>query len=289
MPPARHQTEFAAPDYDLAATLDSGQAFRWIRVGESWESVISGRWVTLRQEGETLHAGSNRSPGDWEWLRAYLRCNEDLGPIVDSFPADEAFVRALDACRGLRLLRQEPWECLASFICSSSKQIVQIRQIVSAMCARYGSVVGPADAVIHHSFPAPEVLAATSESELRECKMGYRAPYVLGSARMVAAGEIKLSGLGGLSCEEARKELMRLPGVGRKVADCVLLFAFGFQEAFPIDVWIDRGLRELYFPRRKPTRQRLANFTKSYFGPYAGYAQQYLFHYVRAIRTRENQ
>ena len=283
----RHQTELMAADYDLSATLESGQAFRWEQVGDAWEAVVAGRWVSLRQQGDTIAAGTNRAPGDWAWLREYLRCDEELGPIVNSFPKDAAFASALAACRGLRLLRQEPWECLASFICSSSKQIVQIRQIVSALCVRHGSVVGPVGAVVRHTFPAAERLANCSEAELRECKMGYRAPYLSGSARMVAAREIDLAGLGNRTCVEARRELMRLPGVGRKVADCVLLFAYGYQEAFPVDVWIDRGLRELYFPRKEPTKKRLEEFTKTYFGPYAGYAQQYLFHYVRAIRARE--
>lgn len=288
MAEVRYRTKLLAADYDLAATLDSGQAFRWVRRGDSWESVIGGRWVTLRQDGGCIAAGTNRSPDDWGWLRNYLRCDEALEPILNSFPDDQPMKVSVAACRGLRLLRQEPWECLASFICSASKRIVQIRQIVDHLCTRHGTVVGPPTARVRQDFPSADRLAACSEPELRECKMGWRARYVRDSAAMVAAGEVDLRGLASLDCATARRELLRLPGVGRKVADCVLLFAYGFQEAFPVDVWIGRGLRELYFPRRKPTRQRLEKFAASHFGPYAGYAQQYLFHYVRTIRKTES-
>jgi N-glycosylase/DNA lyase len=273
--------EFEVPDYDLAGTLDSGQAFRWRQIDRAWEGMIGDRWIRLRQNGDAVQAEVQGKPGDWSWLEEYLRLQDDLAAIVATFPDDEAMKQSVAACRGLRLLRQPAWECLASFICSSSKQIVQIRQIVANLCERYGTPVKSVSATGWKSFPSADRLADCKEPELRECKMGYRAPYVLGSARMVAEGRVDLDRLGELDCEGARKELMSLPGVGRKVADCVLLFAYGFQDAFPIDVWIGRGLQELYFPRRKPTRKRLEQFTQSYFGPYAGYAQQYLFHYVR--------
>jgi N-glycosylase/DNA lyase len=118
--------------------------------------------------------------------------------------------------------------------------------------------------------------------------MGFRAPYLRGSAGMVARGDVSLSAIASMSVEEAREQLLRLPGVGRKIADCVLLFAYGFQEAFPVDVWVLKALRSLYFPKRKPSPKRLLKFTRTYFGPNAGYAQQYLFHYMRTRVGREN-
>lgn len=115
--------------------------------------------------------------------------------------------------------------------------------------------------------------------------MGFRAPYLRESARMVADGEINLDALHSMSALEARAELLRFPGVGRKIADCVLLFAYGFPDAFPVDVWVMRALRELYFPRRRPNRARLERFIDTHFGRHAGYAQQYLFHYMRTRKT----
>jgi 3-methyladenine DNA glycosylase/8-oxoguanine DNA glycosylase len=240
----------------------------------------------------------------------------------------------------LRVLRQDPWECLASFILSSTKQIVQIRQIVALLCERFGDpLTHPADTLsmnlvaadvslrtlspmkvsvdsrrrlrfkgstreilfwenlsppngergasvpnenhLFYSFPSAKWLASVTEGELRACKMGFRAPYLLAAARRIADGKFDLERLRHLTLAEAREELMKLRGVGGKIADCVLLFAYGFDGAFPVDVWVERALRELYFPRRRVSDKRLQHFAATHFGPHAGYAQQYLFHYMR--------
>jgi N-glycosylase/DNA lyase len=135
------------------------------------------------------------------------------------------------------------------------------------------------------SFPSAARIAALNETDLRACKMGFRAPYLLGTARMIASGEIDLMNLHKLSADEARAELIRCPGVGKKIADCVLLFAYGFQSAFPVDVWVIKAVQQLYFPRRRASLKRLHRFTETYFGPNAGYAQQYLFHYMRTKKA----
>jgi N-glycosylase/DNA lyase len=271
-----------AEDYDLAATLDSGQAFRW-RLGNGlWSGVIGRRCVRLRQEGSSIFAETANSCEDWRWLEEYLQPGTDLAAVLETFPDDPPLHEAVRACRGLRLLRQEPWECLASFILSSTKQIVQIRQIVARLCERFGEPIdGPPGGTGEFSFPTAARIAAASEAELRDCKMGFRAPYLLGTARRVAEGGIDLAGLRGLPLEAAREELMRLPGVGRKIADCALLFGCGFDEAFPIDVWVLKALRQLYFAKRRADKKRLERFAATHFGPHAGYAQQYLFHYIR--------
>lgn len=277
-----NETYFAVDQYDLDATLSSGQAFRWKQKGKNWESVIADRWVVLQQTDVGIHARTAVPQSDWTWLWHYLQIELDFPAILETFPSDEHLARAILQCAGLRLLRQDPWECLASFILSSTKQIVQIQQIVSVLCARFGeSVVVPAGTEPWFAFPSANRLAGCSESELRECKMGFRAPYLLAAAKMVASGELDLQGLANRTVIEARNELIEVPGVGRKIADCVLLFAYGFQEAFPIDVWVMKALRELYFPKRRVKPPRLIAFSESYFGPNAGYAQQYLFHYMR--------
>jgi N-glycosylase/DNA lyase len=273
---------FAVRDYDLAATLSSGQAFRWKERDGAWEGVVGEHWVRLRQapEGiraEFIGAGDQFIPS----LAHYLQAGVDLPSILATFPDDEPMRAAVGACRGLRLLRQEPWECLASFILSSTKQIVQIQQIVALLCERFGEPLSvPAGHAPVFSFPAAARLAECAEQSLRDCKMGFRAPNLLRTARMIASGEISLA-LNQLSVAEARAELLRCPGVGEKIANCVLLFAYGFQSAFPVDVWVMKALRELYFPRRQPSAARLERFIATHFGPNAGYAQQYLFHYMR--------
>jgi N-glycosylase/DNA lyase len=182
----------------------------------------------------------------------------------------------------LRLLRQDPWECLASFILSSTKRIVQIQQIVANLCACFGEPVRvPPGCKAEYSFPTAKRLAMLKEPELRACKMGFRAPYLLGTAKMVDSGEVDLAVLHRMSVETAREKLMELPGVGRKIADCILLFGYGFQTAFPVDVWVMKALRELYFRGRRPSLKRLRTFAETHFGSNAGYAQQYLFHYMR--------
>jgi N-glycosylase/DNA lyase len=163
---------------------------------------------------------------------------------------------------------------------------VQIQQIVHALCECLGSrVVVPSGHGLQYAFPAPEQVASAAEGDLRACKMGFRAPNLLATAKMVAAGEIDLGRLG-QDGETARTALVQLPGVGEKIANCVLLFAYGFQDAFPVDVWVRKALLQLYFPRRRPSPQRLERFIRAYFGPNSGYAQQYLFHYMRTQMPR---
>jgi N-glycosylase/DNA lyase len=277
-------------DYDLAATLDSGQVFRWRQKENSWLGVIGNHQVRLTQSQDGIYAETAASVGNWDWLCDFLQTGIDLKKILQTFPDDEPMNNAVAACRGLRVLRQDPWECLASFILSSTKQIVQIRQIVSLLCERFGEpcsvepVARPDSATgrtLQFSFPTPQRLAAVSEAELRACKMGFRAPNLLAAAGQIADGKFDLEKIRELPLIGARAELMKLRGVGRKIADCVLLFAYGFDSAFPVDVWVERALQRLYFPRRRASEQRLRHFAATHFGPHAGYAQQYLFHYMR--------
>jgi N-glycosylase/DNA lyase len=278
---------FPVRDYDLAATLASGQAFRWKRCDDAWEGVVAGRWVELRQEANAILARTAEPQRDWDWLRRYLQIDVDLQKVLTTFPKDDAMRASVTACHGLRLMRQDPWECLASFILSSTKQIVQIQQIVRALCECLGSRIAvPAGREAQYAFPTPEQVALAAERDLRACKMGFRAPNLLATAKMVAAGEIDLAGLADQDCETARTALVQLPGVGEKIANCVLLFAYGFQDAFPLDVWVRKALLHLYFPRRRPSAQRLERFIRTYFGPNSGYAQQYLFHYMRTQMPR---
>lgn len=279
---------FPARDYDLAASLNSGQVFRWLSQDGGWQGVIGRRAVCLRSDADRIWAETTEPVSDWRWLTDYLQCDLDLGGVLATFPDDAPMRAAVNACRGLRLLRQEPWECLASFILSSTKQIVQIRQIIALLCERFGEPLpGLTRGLPACSFPIPERLARCSETELRACKMGFRAPYLLETARRVAEGSVELNRFQRLPVAEARAELMKLPGVGRKIADCVLLFAGGFSSAFPVDVWIMKALRELYFSKRRVGTKRLRTFAETHFGPHAGYAQQYLFHYMRTRRRTQ--
>ena len=290
---------FRVRNYDLAATLNSGQVFRWQQNENSWTGVVGENFARLTQTDGGILAETSAAIEDLDWLRDFLQTGTDLDAVLKTFPDDEPMRAAVASCRGLRLLRQDPWECLASFILSSTKQIVQIRQIVSLLCERFGEPLDCSTGVAPvsdfsfsngdrrdacpttFSFPPPEKIARLTEAQLRACKMGFRAPNLLAAARQIAEGKFDLEKIRRLDYAEARAELMKLRGVGGKIADCVLLFAYGFDSAFPVDVWIERALQRLYFPRRRASEPRLRRFAATHFGPHAGYAQQYLFHYMR--------
>jgi N-glycosylase/DNA lyase len=273
-------------DFNLAATLECGQAFRWSRDGtDDWFTGVVGREVwRLRQDGNTLewevvssisHQPSTIShdPASTT-INRYLALDASLPNIVKTFPADDMHLHAaIQKHWGLRVLRQQPWECLASFMASSTKQIVQIRQIVAELSRRFGEPVGEG----FHTFPTVGAIAGTSHKELWDCKLGFRAKNLLAAARLINDGKIGLNELPAMEYERALEELLKLPGVGDKIANCVLLFSCGFEQAFPVDVWIERALRRIYFPRRKVTARQLREFARSHFGLYAGWAQQYLF------------
>ena len=191
---------------------------------------------------------------------------------------------ARDFCRGLRIIRQPKWECLATFICSSMKQVAHIRQISLALRRRFGErrQIGSRFA---YTFPPARRIARASENDLRECALGYRARNLLMTARLVSSGKAGLKAWSALPDADLREKLCALPGVGMKVANCVMLFAYERLRAFPIDVWIERVLKQQYFSRKKKvTELRLREFAETYFGEHGGYAQQYLFHHARRAR-----
>ena len=216
----------------------------------------------------------------------YFALDHPLAEICASLPDDPAMQAAAAFCRGLRIMRQPRWECLATFITSSMKQVAHIRQISGALRQRFGRRIAIAGTHVH-AFPSAARLAQTTEKELRACALGYRAKNLLATAQLVGRGDIDLDRLAALPDDELRAQLCDLPGVGAKVANCVMLFAYERLRAFPIDVWIERVLREKYFPRRrKLTTGQLRRFAARHFGEHGGYAQQYLFHHARKTTPR---
>ena len=284
-------------DLNLAATLECGQAFRWsLQSGNGWHVGVVGREVWhLRQDGGKIewncsrgvsrgrpeaHASATDREPDSR-LQHYLALDVSLPKIVATFPADDEMLHAaVKKHQGLRVLRQEPWECLASFMASSTKQIVQIRQIVESLSRCFGEPIDEK----HHAFPSVAAVARASHQQLWDCKLGFRAKNLLAAARMIDSGQLELDALPSMEYGRALEELVKLPGVGEKIANCTLLFACGFNEAFPIDVWIERALKRIYFAgKRNVTARQLREFAHSHFGPYAGWAQQYLFFSERLL------
>jgi N-glycosylase/DNA lyase len=274
--------EIAAPDFDLAKTLDSGQVFHWEPEGDGYVGTIDERAVYVEQRGQQLSVTGVSA----REARRYFALDHPLGEICAAFPDDAAMCAARDYCRGLRIIRQPIWECLASFITSSMKQVTHIRQMSRALRERFGEPRMIRGRTLS-TFPSSARLAPASEDELRACALGYRAKNLLLTAQRAASGDADLESWRNLPDAELREQLCSLPGVGAKVANCVMLFGYERLRAFPIDVWIERVLKEKYFPRaRKVTAARLRDFCDSYFGEHGGYAQQYLFHHARKTTAR---
>ncbi len=264
--------------FDLDQTLSCGQAFRWEKADGRWQGVVDGRAVRIRQDAEALtFAGA-----DERFIRDYFRLDQDLPAVLSSIDRDPAIGAAIRECRGLRLVRQPPWECLISYLCATNTNIPAVKRRVALMAERYGRRIDdPFETA--YAFPEPEALAKVSCADLWDCKLGYRTDYVRDAAAYASEHPDWAERVAALPFEEARRALMEFRGVGPKAADCVLLFAFGFFEAFPVDVWIRRIVAETYLPDltgRSCTPaeyERIRRFARDYFGEYAGYAQEYLY------------
>lgn len=276
-----------ARDFDLEKTLDSGQVFHWEKIGKGFVGTIGDLLVYAEHEGNVLKVRCGVTPSRSPRrplpgiIARYFALDHPLAEICASFPDDPVMNAARQFCRGLRIIRQPKWECLATFICSSMKQVVHIRQISLALRCRFGNQGRVGDHLVS-TFPLAQEIARASENDLRECALGYRARNLLMTARLVSSGKANLKAWSALPDADLREKLCGLPGVGAKVANCVMLFAYERLRAFPVDVWIERVLKQQYFPRKKKvTELRLREFSERYFGEHGGYAQQYLFHHAR--------
>ncbi len=267
----------AAPGFDLRLTLNCGQVFHWLPRGAGWLGVIGDEACYLEQRGDTLLVTASMA----EKAHRYLALDHDMERVRASLPGDDAMQAAAARFGGLRIIRQPYWECVATFITSAQKALPHITQISHTLRQRYGRTVLFENETLH-AYPTPAALAALEESDLRACALGYRAKTMLKTARMIASGEIDLAHIAALPTEAALAELTRLAGVGEKVANCALLFAYERLDAVPIDVWIARILRDTYRKTRSNPAQ-LKAFAAKHFGPYAGYAQQMLFHNARTV------
>ncbi|MCB1229252.1 MAG: hypothetical protein KDN19_03245 [Verrucomicrobiae bacterium] len=271
--------------FDLAQTLDSGQVFHWepcvFEGVAGFAGCLGDEPVWVAQTGDETLAVSGSSS---EKIAAYLGIAEPVAALHATFPQDDpVLTEAMAYCPGLRLIRQPVWECLATFITSSLKQVAHIRQISLNLRRRFGEPRLIAGREIW-TYPTPDAIAEAGEAALRESGLGYRAVGLHRTAEALASGNADLDALDQLDVEAARDYLLQFHGVGEKIANCVLLFGCGRYGAFPIDVWMDRILRERYFGPRKRKRIKPAElqaWAERHFGPNAGYAQQYLFHFAR--------
>jgi N-glycosylase/DNA lyase len=266
--------------FDLDATLSCGQAFRWDRAADGWwYGVVGNRVLKIRQDRDRLtFAGVPAS-----FIQHYFSLDTDLGAIHASIDIDPFIHACIMKNRGLRIVRQPHWECTISYICSTNSNIPTIRRRIASIAEKFGEPV-EFEGKTCYTFPEPSAIICEGHEGLTECRLGYRQPYVFGTSRSVADARCWADSICRLPYEEARRELMKLHGVGPKAADCILLFAFQKNEAFPVDVWIRRIVREHYLPDLSPDAP-LANreydtirrFARKHFGEYCGWAQEYLY------------
>ena len=281
--------------FDLNVTLCCGQTFRWNRQGEWWYSAVKEDAFKVRQIGDSLEFEG----ADIEFVKDYFGLDDDLPKILSQISKDEHIEAAIKEFRGLRILRQDPWECLISYICATYKNISAIKKMLLNLSKAFGEKICY-DGYDFYTFPTPEKLAKATIEELGKCGLGYRAEYVSETAKMIFESDFELEHLRKMPYEEAREELLNFSGVGSKVADCVSLFSLGKLEAFPVDVWIERvivnyyanhfskGFIEKISAKKSPTKseyEQMSLFGRNYFGEYAGYAQEYLYHYERTQKT----
>ncbi len=269
-------------DFNLKYTLESGQSFRWNRVDDAYFGVVEGRILKIQQDNDTLIIDSScveDEPVFISYLSHYLDLHRELATILNVVNVDAYIDRAIAMFRGMRLLNQELWETIASFIISQNNNMARIRSIIRTLSERFGQKL-EFEGYIDYTFPSPQTLANAGVDGIFACSTGYRAKYLWNAAISVVNGDLILDALKLMDYMDAKHELMKLEGVGEKVADCICLFSLGHLETLPIDVWIKRIFERIYL-RKRATSREIQEFAHDYFGEYVGYAQQYLFHYAQ--------
>ena len=255
--------------FNLAQTLDCGQAFRFCESDGVWSAVVFGKKIDIAQIGEDIIIYNMKKAEFMENFYGYFTLDIDYDLIKSQLSADENLKSAIDYCGGIRLLRQDKWECLCSFIISQNNNIPRIKGIIERLCENFGEKTKGG-----YTFPSYEKIATLTVEDLSVLRAGFRAKYIIDASKKCANGEIDFDLLDTAPLDTAREELKKIKGLGNKVADCVLLFSCSRFDAFPRDVWINRVVSELY-----------PNGLPECFGTYGGIAQQYLFHWRRNLEN----
>ena len=255
--------------FSARQTFTCGQCFRWQEQPDgSWRGIVRGRAARVWDDGGALCITGTRAQFDALW-RSYFDCDTDYASICRSFAVDEFTAAAAEFGAGIRILNQEPWEALCTFLISQCNNIPRITAIVQRLCAGWGEPVSFEGETLH-AFPTREALAGLSPDDLAPLRAGYRAPYLIAAAQAAVSGALSFDALRAMSTEEARRSIMQLRGVGRKVADCFLLFGLHKMDAFPVDTWM-----------KKAAAYYSGDMKRFIDSPFAGVYQQYFFYYVR--------
>lgn len=260
------------PLFSLKDSLECGQFFRFTKVMDTYIVQSSDRIFFLWEKGDFLfYDGVEES-----FLFHFFRLDEDLDSILEGIDRDPTIHQAIQTYRGMRLIRQDPWECLVSFLLASAKAIPHIRSMIELLCRSSGKKVVWGN---YTGYGFPEPYSIKTPLQLEPVRAGFRTSYLIKVSHCVDRNQ--LFSLKNLTYKEARQKLMSLSGVGKKVADCILLYSLDFLQAFPMDTWIQKGLQKIYFKGKKAGEKAMEEFVSNHFGPHAGYAQLYLYHFWR--------
>ena len=267
-------------DFELAHIFECGQCFRWKKETDgSYTGVIKQGVVNIKKDGDIVTIGGEVNGDIEEICNDYFDLSRDYTKIKKELCKDDVNMKlASDYGYGIRILNQDPWEMIISFIISAANNIPRISRTIENISKKYGKKV-TYDGHEFYLFPTPNELSNAKISDLRALNLGFRDKYVYEATRMIANREIDIEKLLKMDTLSAKKELMKIPGIGNKVADCILLFSMHRTEAFPVDTWIKKVMSELYVDSTNITK--INKYATDRFGKYAGLAQQYLFYYRR--------
>src|SRR6056297_45056 len=278
----KNKLKMTIPDFEPRHIFECGQCFRWNREADgSYTGVAHGKVLNVLKDGDEI-VFDNIEEGDFEniWSN-YFDLNRKYSEIEKKLSElDETMENAVSFGHGMRILNQDPWETLISFIISANNGMARIKGIVEKLSENYGAELGEYGGKRRYSFPEAGRLASLSASDIRTCGAGYRDEYILRAARAVSKKSEWLDLVCQMDTTDAKKELVCLSGIGPKVSDCILLFSMKKMDTFPIDVWVRRTM-EYFYLHKKSSPEEISAFAEDYFGELKGFAQQYLFHYAR--------
>ena len=273
-------------DFDLAQTLECGQCFHFVKLDEEdYVLTAKGRVLHVSQQADTVTFYDTEEDEYVNVWKDYFDMDRDYSAVKKKLlENDNKLKDAIESMWGVRILNQDFFETLISFIISQNKQIPHIKKIVADISAKFGTYKGTYGGADMYTFPTLEQLTNASEEDFKELKTGFRAPYIMDAIRRNMAGQFNEKELKNMDYDSCIKELMTIKGVGEKVANCVSLFGLGKKEAFPVDVWIKRIMETMYFDGEDTPKDKIAAFAKEQFGDLGGFAQQYLFYYGKTIK-----
>lgn len=271
-------------DFDLKNTFLNGQCFRFDPYKGGYLGIALGKVIYLQKDGDNFLI-DGVTKGEFDALFAdYFDLKRDYKKITDSFKKEENLLKALEYGKGMRILRQDPWETLISFIISQNNNIGRIKSIISRLSNKYGTPI-VYDETVFYLFPTPNQLKEVTEQDYKNLGLGYRAKYLEKTVKDVLDGKVDFENLKKIGYFKAKEQLLTLNGVGPKVADCILLFGLNYLDAFPVDTWIKKVMERLYL-KKSATNKEIWDYAQSAFGEYAGLAQQFLFYYGRENKIK---